>query len=220
MQATTVTRVLVWSRLLRLTHWSLALSTIGLLFSGWLMNVDLLSATAAGEVHYLLTALLLPALLLRLYLLFFGHSTDHISDCEPNTHRLSQAWSVMRFYLTLGKSPLPKWYSHNPLWGPIYLLLLFFLVLSSISGLALLKGIGLIGALSLHDLHHLCYQVIGSFSILHIIAVFAHDLGGSGSDNSGMITGYRIFEVNKMRESDNGATQTIALNELLKSLKK
>ncbi|MCU7813616.1 MAG: cytochrome b/b6 domain-containing protein [Candidatus Thiodiazotropha sp. (ex Rostrolucina anterorostrata)] len=106
MQATNITRILVWSRGLRLAHWSLALSSIGLLITGWLMNNTSVIAATPTETHYMLSALLLPALLLRLYLLFFGEGTDHLTACEPDSHRLSQAWLVVKFYLTLGKRPL------------------------------------------------------------------------------------------------------------------
>lgn len=59
----------------------------------------------------------------------------------------------------------------------------------------MLKDVALIGSLNLQALHHLCYQVGGAFTLLHILSVFSHDLGGSGSEISGMINGQRIFEV-------------------------
>jgi Ni/Fe-hydrogenase 1 B-type cytochrome subunit len=222
MQATSVTRILVWSSLLRLAHWTLGLSTIGLLVSGWLMNNTHLMAQNVAEIHFMLSGLFLPALLLRLYLLLFGSGSDHFSSCEPDLHRLSQAWLVVKFYLTLGKAPLPKWYSHNPLWGPLYLALFFFLLLSAISGLLLLKETSMIGTLSLRDLHHLCYLVIGVFTLLHIPAVFSHDLAGKGSDISGMINGHRIFDIetHDQKENNETSTQSVALQDLMKSLKR
>lgn len=177
-------------------------------------------AQSAAEIHFMLSGLFLPALLLRIYLLLFGKGSEHLTSCEPDLHRLSQAWLVLKFYLTLGKSPLPKWYSHNPLWGPVYLALHFFTLLIAASGLFLLKGISMIGGLSLNDLHHLSYQVIATFTLLHIIAVFSHDLAGKGSDISGMINGQRIFETDTPRRDDHNETQRIALEELMKSLKR
>ena len=218
MQSTSVTRVLVWSRWLRISHWMIAFSTLGLLVSGLLMRHQLYNSTIAHEIHYILTAILLPALLARLYLLFFGKGTDHLSDCEPDAHRLSQAWQVMKFYLTLGKAPLPKWYSHNPLWGPLYLIFFFFLALNVISGLALLNEIQLIHRLSMGDLHIFTYYVIAIFTLLHLIAVFTHDIGGTGSDISGMINGHRIFELKQ--EPHEQGTQTVGLEDLLRTLKK
>ncbi len=219
MQISGVVRVLVWGARLRLAHWTLGVSTIGLLMTGWLMNNSPILAQNATEIHFMLSALFLPALLLRLYLLFFGTGSDHLTSCEPDLHRFSQAWLVLKFYLTLGKAPLPKWFSHNPLWGPIYLALFFFLFLVAISGLLLLNEIPMLNRLSLGDLHHLCYQVIAYFSLLHILSVFSHDLAGTGADNSGMINGHRTFEVEQTGQTGNLATQQVSIEELLKSLK-
>ncbi|MES9969478.1 MAG: cytochrome b/b6 domain-containing protein [Candidatus Thiodiazotropha sp.] len=220
MQATSVTRILVWSNRLRLAHWILGLSTMGLLVTGWLMNNTPLLAQNAAEIHFMLGGLFLPALLLRLYLLLFGTGSEHLDSCEPNLHRLSQGWLVVKFYLTLGKAPLPKWYSHNPLWGPIYLAALFFMLLSGISGLILLKEISMLGSLSLFDLHHLCYLVIAWFTLLHILSVFSHDLGGTGSDISGMVNGHRIFDIEQPQQNKDTGSQTVALQDLMKSLKR
>jgi Ni/Fe-hydrogenase 1 B-type cytochrome subunit len=186
-----------------------------------MLNTPLIAQSAA-EIHFMLSGLFLPALLLRLYFLLFGTGSEHLSSCEPNLHRLSQAALVLKFYLTLGKAPLPKWYSHNPLWGPLYLALFFFLLLSSISGLMLLKNISMIGMLSLNDLHHLSYQIIGIFTLLHLPAVFSHDLAGKGSDISGMINGHRIFELENHQKQDKPGTgtQSVALQDLMKSLKR
>lgn len=219
MQANTVTRVLVWSRWLRLSHWLLTLCTIGLIATGWLMSIDTGLSHLVSDLHYLLGGLLLPALVLRLYLLFFGKGTDLLSDCEPNMHRLLQSWQVIRFYLTLGKAPLPKWYSHNPLWGPIYLILFFVLVLVAISGLLLLNDVVVIGGISMLDLHQLSYIIILTFSILHIPAVFAHDLSGKGGDISGMVNGYRQFELTEAEQHKNTTEQSVPLNNLIKTLK-
>ncbi|MBT2968523.1 MAG: cytochrome b/b6 domain-containing protein [Candidatus Thiodiazotropha sp. (ex Ctena orbiculata)] len=219
-QTANVVRVLVWSNRLRVAHWTLGFSTIGLLVTGWLINNTPMMAQSAVEIHYMLSALFLPALLLRLYLLFFGSGSDHFTSCEPNMHRLSQAGLVLSFYLSLGKAPLPKWYSHNPLWGPVYLALFFFMILSGLSGLMLLKETPMLGTLSLHDLHHLCYLVIAGFTLLHILSVFSHDLAGTGSDISGMINGHRIFEVDRAQKIDQTGSQSVALDELLKSLKR
>jgi Ni/Fe-hydrogenase 1 B-type cytochrome subunit len=220
MQMKTVSQVLVWSRWLRLSHWSLAISTIGLIASGWLMSRDTVFAAAASEIHYLLAAILLPALLLRLYLLFFGTGTDHLTDCEPNGHRLSQALQVVRFYLTLGKAPLPKWFSHNPLWGPIYIALFFLMILTTASGLLLLNDLPLLGTISMLDLHQLSYTFILGFTILHLPAVFSHDLSSKSGDISAMVNGYRTFEVGDSSTGKSVDGQSVSLDALMKQLRK
>ncbi len=220
MQAQTVTRVMVWSRWLRLSHWGLGLTSLGLIATGWLMGLNTAHASVINDLHNLLSGLFLPALLLRLYLLFFGKGTDLLEDCEPNAHRLAQSWEVIRFYLTLGKSPLPKWYSHNPLWGPIYLVLFFFLVLTAASGLLLLNEIYFFASISMLDLHYLCYVVILVFSLLHMVAVFSHDLSNQAGDISGMINGFRQFEITEKESKQNLDVQSVSLDNLIKTLKK
>lgn len=220
MQLKTVTQVFIWSRWLRLTHWTLAITTLGLIATGWLMTLDSSITVNAIEFHYIFLSLFIPALLVRLYLLVFGKGTDHLSDCEPNTHRLSQAWEVIRFYITLGKAPLPRWYSHNPLWGMLYLALFFFLVLSTASGAMLMKDQLMIGSISMLSLHQLCYQITLAFSLLHIIAVFAHDLSSKAGDNSAMINGYRTFEVGENSPDKSGQSQHVSVDNLMKQLRK
>ncbi len=220
MQATQVTRVNIWSRWLRISHWLIAVSSLGLMASGYLMKQQILDSPSAQDLHYMLSAVLLPALLVRLYLLFFSKGTDHFTDCEPDRHRLSQAWEVIKFYLTLGKAPLPKWYSHNPLWGPLYLAFYFILVLNAISGLALINEAPFLFNLSMIDLHRLTYLIIAGFTALHILAVFSHDMGGTSSDISGMINGYRIFELKQEPTHESPTYQTVDLKDLMKTIKK
>jgi len=220
MQSTTLTAVLVWSRWIRLAHWLLALTALGLIITGLLLRLDIPLSTSAKDMHAILGGLMLPALLMRLYLLFFGKGSDLFYDCEPNLHRLAQAWGVLRYYLSLGKSPLPKWYSHNPLWGPLYLILLFFLVLVTLSGVLLLQGYHFIGGISLLDLHRLCCWVIAVFTLLHLPAVFAHDLSGRAGDISAMVNGYRLFDTGATKTSGRPGEQAIPLETLLNSLKR
>ncbi|MEJ2609805.1 MAG: hypothetical protein P8179_06845, partial [Candidatus Thiodiazotropha sp.] len=70
---------------------------------------------------------------------------------------------------------------------------------------------------SMIDLHLFSYQVIGLFSVLHLLAVFAHDAGSTSSDISGMINGFRIFEVKQ--ETPKQDIQAVGLEDLLKTIK-
>ncbi|MGD8589225.1 MAG: cytochrome b/b6 domain-containing protein [Chromatiales bacterium] len=216
MQTETINRVHVWSRWLRLAHWSLTVSIFGLLASGWLLDKDPVLFASAQDYHFIFAALMLPALLLRLYLLFAGKGTDHLHDCELDRLKMAQAWAVIRFYLTLGRAPLPKWYAHNPLWGPVYLLLFLFLTLSAISGLALSKELVNFAGISMYDLHWLGYYVTITFVCLHLPAVFSHDLSGTGSDISAMINGYRIFLVGKPDHLTSFRSPRVAVDDLFK----
>ena len=214
-----IQRIPVWSRALRIAHWVMAAATLVLIMTGWRMSGDPLQVSALLDNHYLAAAFLAPAMLLRLYLLFLGAGTDHISDCEPDMNRLRGAAAVLKYYFSLGRSPLPNWYAHNPLWGPVYLLLFLFLLLQILSGAFQLSH-PYPGMINLHDLHVIGAYVITGFTILHILAVFVHDLGGSGSDISAMINGHRIFLLKKQTTAQqSGEVQSVSLDELRRSLK-
>jgi Ni/Fe-hydrogenase 1 B-type cytochrome subunit len=171
----------------------MGISCLGLIGSGYLISIQAIPITTMQDIHYLFGALLLPGFLIRIYLLLFGKGTDHISDCEPDIHRLTQAWQVAKFYLTLGKAPLPNWFSHNPLWGPIYIGLFFILLLSIVSGYALLNDMQFIFGVVMVDLHQLTYVIIAWFSLLHIVAVFVHDLSRLATFSSLRSENFTLF---------------------------
>jgi Ni/Fe-hydrogenase 1 B-type cytochrome subunit len=202
MPETEIRRLPVWGKTLRLCHWGLALSVLVLLFSGWLIRWVPERTDSLDEVHFLAAALAIATLLIRLWLLFAGKGTSTLSHLLPNRHSLGQAWAVLRSYLTLGKIRLPKWYAHNPLWAPLYLLLFLVLLIQAGSGLLLLNQITLLGELSLRQVHANGYYLIAGFTLLHILASFFHDAGGDGSDISAMISGQRVFII----ENSSGST--------------
>ncbi len=193
MQQPEIRRQQVWSKTLRLCHWGMTLSVLTLLFTGWLIAWAPEKADRVNDAHFVAAAILIAAISIRCWLALFGQGSDLLKNLLPGHHQLHQGWKVLRAYLSLGKIPLPKWYAHNPLWAPIYLLLFVVLLLQIASGLLLLNQITLIGSLSLHQMHVFGFQTIALFTLLHIAASFFHDAKGSGSDVSAMINGHRIF---------------------------
>ncbi len=181
------------------------------------MATDPILATDAKDMHLVLSGLLVPALILRIYLLIFSAGTDHLADCELDSHRLRQAVEVLKFYLTLGKFPLPNWFSHNPLWGPVYLLLFIFLTVSSLSGILLLQDIAFTFGISNHALHSVSYSAISVFVLLHLPAVFSHDLSNKHADISGMINGYKIYQIEDNHQAAGQQPRTVSLDQLLKT---
>jgi len=175
----------------------MAVAVFVLMFSGWLQTQAPQLGSWILDAHYYASALLIPAFLVRLYLLFFGSGSDLIASCSLDRHKLKQALAVLTSYLTLGKVPMPKWYAHNPLWGPLYLLLFLVIAMQIISGLLLMNHITLLGNVSIRTLHGFGFQFTLAFSLLHVLAVFVHDLKGTGSDVSAMISGQRVFVVEK-----------------------
>ena len=211
-----IKRLPVWGGWLRLSHWTMAGAIFVLMFSGWLLHRAPELASWILDAHYYASALLLAGFMVRIYLLFFGKGSDLLASCSLDRHRMRQALAVLASYLTLGKVPLPRWYAHNPLWGPLYLVFFVLMTIQIISGLLLMNHVTLVGDTSVRSLHLLGFQITLGFSLLHILAVFVHDLKGTGSDVSAMISGQRIFLVES--QSSPPVTGSVSLDELTKQL--
>ena len=117
-----IQRVLVWSGWMRLAHWLIALSVLTLLATGWLVKLAPSVANSASEAHKLASIGLTLGLILRIWLLIAGPATARWNALLPVRADIDKISAMLRFYLTMGRSPLPKWYAHNPLWAPLYLL--------------------------------------------------------------------------------------------------
>lgn len=211
-----IKRLPVWGGWLRLSHWVMTCAILVLMFSGWLQHRAPELASWILDAHYYASALLLAGFMIRVYLLFFGKGSDLLASCSLDRHRLRQALAVLASYMTLCKVPLPKWYAHNPLWGPLYLILFVLIAIQIISGLLLMNHVTLVGDASIRSLHLLGFQMVLGFSLLHILAVFVHDLKGTGSDVSAMISGQRIFVVESQPTQPEAGS--VSLDELTSQL--
>lgn len=209
----TIKRVLVWSGRLRLAHWLTALSTLVLLGTGWLLGVVPRAYGVLLDYHYLAGYVLIAGVLLRLYLLFFGQATETVGALIPRRQQLGAMLDMLRFYISFGRWRLPAWYAHNPLWQPLYLLLLIVLVAQILTGVFadvsfIVAGRGLPGW------HALGSDVIAVACGLHIAAVFSHDLKGSGSDISAMVNGHRIFVINPLQAPPQDGVQSVSVDRI------
>jgi len=121
---------------------------------------------------------------------------------------------MLRFYLSLGRNPMPSYYAHNPFWGPIYLLMFLVLLAQAASGLLVkYQPDGILEWMpQLKHLHDLGYGIIATFVPLHIVAVFLHDWKGEGAEISAMISGYKLFSV--QRPGLPGKVQTVAIQDI------
>jgi len=205
MNAIPIRRIRVWSGAMRIGHWTLALCVLALLFSGWALSLGLDKPQPWRDVHVTAGSILGVVLLFRIVLLFAGRApTDRWRDCLPLTR---QQWhgarAMLVFYLSLGRVPLPAWYGHNPLWGPLYLLLFALLGLSVATGLLIARhdppSLQQLAATpwwlgwTLPEWHTGLAWVIGGFSVAHVLSVFLHDARGTTSEISAMVNGHKIF---------------------------
>jgi len=208
----TLQRKYIWPGRLRFGHWVITVAVVGLLFTGWLQQHVVQYFQIALDYHYILAYALTLALGLRLYLLVSSPaSAANWQDLLPNRHGIKQAIAMLRFYISFGRTPLPHWYAHSPLWAPVYLFIFLLLLTQILSGCLIGAGYHSL-FINLYTLHQNASTGIAVFSVLHIISVFLHDLKAGTSDVSAMIHGYRIFKIEKPDMTT--SVQTISLDKL------
>lgn len=212
----TIKRVRVWSGPLRLAHWLMAFAVLVLLGTGWLLDAVPSAYQALLDYHYLAGYALIAGVLIRLYLLFFGHATETVGALVPRRQQAGAVLDMLRFYVSLGRWRLPAWYAHNPLWQPLYLILLVLLVLQILTGV-FADAPYLVAGRSLPGWHALGSVVIATFCGLHIAAAFVHDLKGTGSDVSAIINGHRIFIINPLQAPARPGVQSVSVDSIRKS---
>lgn len=190
----------------------MAIAVIGLLVTGWLQQHVVQYFQIALDYHYILAYALTLTLGLRLYLLVSTPaSAANWRDLVPNRNRMKQAMAMLRFYVSFGRTPLPHWYAHSPLWAPVYLFIFILLLIQILSGFLIGAGHHTL-IINLYMLHHNVSTGIAIFTLLHIISVFLHDLKAGTSDVSAMIHGYRIFKIEKPNITT--VVQTVSLDKL------
>ena len=208
-------RVRVWGGWLRLAHASIGLATLVLLLTGWLIADSPSLAESAQDVHYLASAFLIFGLGMRLVLMFAGREHERLSGLFPATSELAAMAATLRFYISLGRAPLPGWYAQNPLWKPVYLVVYLVLIILVVSGAAM-SGSTIFMGFYVPSVHEFWAWFMLWFSLFHIASVVMHDYKKQTADISAMVNGYRLFLV----ERDHGgagvdnSVQIISLDSL------
>lgn len=195
-------RIPVWPGLLRIVHWTLAASVSLLLLSGWLMGSgmvlnDRLYQFLLEQIHLPAGHVLGVALAIRGWYLVADQRVDGWRALVPRAAQLQGMLMMLRFYASLGRGVLPGYYAHNPLWAPLYLLLLALLLVQLGTGLMLefskLRGLFSLSSVDLLHWHQALLAVVAWLTLAHVFTAFLHDLRGNGSDVSGIINGHRTF---------------------------
>ena len=214
MATTEYKRVRVWSGWARLSHAAIALSSIALLLSGWIIAESPTMAEAASEVHYLSASVLVFGLVIRVVLMFFSQQHERLSSLFPASNELGAIAQTFRFYLSFGRLQMPGWYAQNPLWKPVYLVTYIALLLLLITGVFMPETELLLG-FYVPSVHMFWAQFLLWFSCLHIAATIWHDYRNETSDVSAMINGYRLFMIERGQggESDE-KIQLVTLDSL------
>jgi Ni/Fe-hydrogenase 1 B-type cytochrome subunit len=191
-----IMRVLIWSGWLRLSHWALALSTLVLMVTGWLIANSPMIADVALEYHYMAVAVLIFGFILRILIFIRGQPHERLTALFPQASEIRSIKQTLLFYLSMAKQPLPHWYAHNPLWKILYVLFYIVLLLLLFSG-AMMEEYAVVFGFYLPSVHAFWANIVSLFVLLHLIALFIHDYYAGTTDVSAMINGYRLFEVTK-----------------------
>jgi len=189
-------RIPVWGGWFRLAHWSIALSSLVLMLSGWLLAESPSLAEDSSELHSVAASVLFFGLLLRSLLMFAGRPHERLSGLIVEASEFRTIIETGRFYLSLGKTALPDWYAQNPLWKTLYLFVYLVLYIQVISGALMPDDDSLFG-FYLPSVHAWWARVLVIFAGLHLAAVVLHDYRGKAADVSAMINGYRLFRTGR-----------------------
>ena len=217
MDGPVVKRVLVWSGWLRTSHACIGLAVLVLLFTGWLIAESPSLAESALELHYLASAFLIFGLVVRVVLMFAGMEHERLPGLFPASSELYAMARTFRFYISLGKSPMPGWYAQNPFWKPFYLVIYLALIVLAVTG-ALMPGVSLMLGFYLPSVHMFWAQLVFWFTVLHITSVVMHDYRNGTTDISAMVNGYRLFLIDSNRAGSvaDKTVQHISIDSLKK----
>lgn len=212
-----IKRVLVWSGWLRISHASVGLAVLMLLFTGGLIAESPSLAESALDLHYLASSFLIFGLVIRIMLMFAGKEHERLSGLFPASSELNAMAKTFRFYVSLGKSPMPGWYAQNPLWKPVYLVIYPALIVLVITG-ALMPDVSLILGFYLPSVHMFWAQLMLWLAVLHMGSVIMHDYKNQTTDISAMVNGYRLFliESNRGGSISEQVVQHISIDSLKK----
>ena len=191
----------IWSGWLRAAHWLIATGVLFELFSAWTLGQGAADPGFWRDWHVIVGQLVALALLLRIALLFVPGSS-HWRALLPKRGQWRIMLHTLRFYLSLTRAPLPAWYAHNPLWAPVYLLVVLLLVACVASGFLHDSAYRLFGVQT-DTLHAGLGKALALFSLFHVIAATLHDWKGDGALVSAMLSGKRYFHVNRQQQIEN-----------------
>ena len=209
-------RTYVWDRVVRSTHWLVALSIVVLAVTGLLIGHPVLvSPGPAGEhfvmgtvkvIHFYAAITFTLAVLVRLAWLFMGPKYARWDQLIPvSRERRRNVWATLKFYLLVNRR-LPVYPGHNALAGLAYCAIFLLYLIQIATGLGLyaldasvgspmrafrfvLEVFG--GAQSTRWIHHGVTWVFALFLLQHLYSCFlASRTEGNGEFDS-IVSGYK-----------------------------
>ncbi len=138
----------VWSILMRLFHWTFALSIFTLVVTGlyihwpwtntWMEGSHQFTMAVMRWIHFIAGMLFTCAVLARLYLWFFGNRYERVWDFLPITGRnIKNLFSTLLYYAYITDHHEER-LGHNALAGTAYFFTILLAIVQFITGLYLL----------------------------------------------------------------------------------
>jgi len=203
----------VWSLLLRLYHWSLAGSIVALVITGLYINNPwsqtnlegggFMTVLAMRNIHGLAGYLFTAAILVRIFLLFFGNRQERLWDFLPLTGRnVRNLGETIGVYTYLRAEPGEDKLGHNVLAGLTYTLTIIAALFQMASGFYLRLpenafwqkwGVTLFASQqNARFIHHLLLWYFILFALIHIYLVVWNDLKHPDGLISSIFTGHKF----------------------------
>ncbi len=202
----------IYSLQQRITHWLIAAGFGFEWLSAWLVDHSDVDPLVWSDWHLMAGQALLLVLAWRL-LLFFLAGSGHWRFFIPTREQRHIVRDTLRFYASLGKTPLPDWYAFNPVWQPIYLLMILLAVVTVISGF-FHSGLPFVGNLSTADLHAGASSLLLWLALAHIAFAVWHDARGRGAQISGMLNGHKYFHIGEPEQTPGPVENSVSLDSL------
>ena len=209
----TYKRVKIWGVLLRLFHWTFALSIFVLLATGYYIHNPFALGPWEGTdsnflmakvrfVHFLAGYFFIAALLVRFYLLFFGNKYERFTDfIVLRPRNVVRLFHTLKAYLYIGEHE--SYGGHNPLAGTVYLGLLIAAVFMALSGLYMMYpegmwaslGVAVFGGQEMARLfHYFLFWAFLIFVIVHLYLVIWNDIFGTEGIISSIFSGRKYLK--------------------------
>ncbi len=196
-----IKEIVVWSKWLRIIHGVFIVSFVALILSGWLLNNSVKGYESSMVVHQVASSFIGFFLVFRLLLLFFGSQAENIKSFFNQADKRQQSRSLLAFYFSLGKLPLPNWHSKSALWAIVYLFMFVLIALALITGILANYQDMWLGWVVL-DVHLQLTQLLMWVVVLHVISAVLHDVKSSHANISAIISGNRYFKVDDKKPSN------------------
>jgi Ni/Fe-hydrogenase 1 B-type cytochrome subunit len=203
----------VWSVLLRLYHWSLAGSIVTLVITGFYINNPWTQTSLEGtgnfpvlfmrNIHSLAGYLFAAAVLVRIFLMFFGNRQERIWDFLPVTPRnIKNLGDTLGSYSYMKEGHEEERLGHNVLAGMTYILTISVAFFQIIGGFYLRFpestfwqnwGVTIFGNQQYaRFIHHLLMWYFIIFALIHLYLVIWNDLKNPDGLVSSIFTGNKF----------------------------